>query len=275
MKRLTTILCVFIFSLAARAGEPVKAITVPFELIKSQHMVVQVKVNGQGPFRLIFDTGAPLILIDNKLAKAGDVIPKNFKPPFLSSLLGLPKGEFKVKSLEVGAVKAEGLNVVVMDHPTVTAIAKAVGPIHGIVGFPFFSRYRVTIDYQAKEMTFVPTKFRAPDLLKKLEKDLEAGPKKAKHEVLAPAGQWGFRVAKAAGDDAPGVTLAEVMPDSPAAAAGLKKGDRLLVLDGRWTDTATDCYAAAAQVPPGTEARLLVMRDGKEKELTVKVRTGV
>ena len=44
----------------------------------------------------------------------------------------------------------------VMDHPTVEAISKTVGPIDGIVGFPFFARYRMTLDYQAKKLTFVP-----------------------------------------------------------------------------------------------------------------------
>ena len=38
---------------------PAKKFSVPFELIKTQHMVVSIKVNGKGPYRLVFDTGAP------------------------------------------------------------------------------------------------------------------------------------------------------------------------------------------------------------------------
>ena len=53
---------------AAKDVEPVK---VPFDLLKTQHMTVMVKVNGAGPFRLIFDTGAPVTLLSNKVAKAG------------------------------------------------------------------------------------------------------------------------------------------------------------------------------------------------------------
>ena len=48
-------------------------IAVPFELLKTQHMVVNVKINGKGPYRLIFDTGAPVTLINNK----GDVLVDN------------------------------------------------------------------------------------------------------------------------------------------------------------------------------------------------------
>ena len=46
----------------------------PFELLKSRHMAVQVKINGKGPYRLIFDTGAPMNLINNKIAKEAGVI---------------------------------------------------------------------------------------------------------------------------------------------------------------------------------------------------------
>ena len=41
-------------------------------------MVVNVKINGKGPYRLIFDTGAPFTLINNKIAKEAEVFPKDF-----------------------------------------------------------------------------------------------------------------------------------------------------------------------------------------------------
>ena len=66
-----------------------------------------------------------------------------------------------------------------------------------------------------------------------------------------------------------------MLAGSPAAAAGLKAGDRLLTLEGRWTDTVADCYLAASFVQPGTSARLVVLRGGKEMELTVKVASGL
>ena len=70
---------------------------VPFELLKTQHMVVNVKINGKGPYRLIFDTGAPVTLINNKVAKEAEVLPKDFKPPIFA-LFG-SVGQFKMKSL--------------------------------------------------------------------------------------------------------------------------------------------------------------------------------
>ena len=249
----------------------VKALRVPFDTILSQHMVVQVKINGKGPYRMIFDTGAPFTLLNNKVAKEAGVLPKDFKKPFFAPFG--QSGQFKIDSVELGQVKVENLQTQVMDHPTVGAIATAVGPIEGIVGFNFFGKYRMTIDYQAKEMTFVPVDFEPKDMMKELMRTLMNPNKKPK--VLAPAGQWGFRVAKAKDDAEPGVTVEEVHADTPAAKAGLKTGDRLLLLDGRWTDSVADCFAAATHVRPGAEARLLIRRDGKEQEVRVRVQAGL
>jgi hypothetical protein len=251
------------------ASRPVK---VPFELLKSQHMVVQVKVNGKGPFRLIFDTGAPVTLINNKVATQGNALPKGPRPLFapFGAL-----GPTRVQELEVGGLKAENMPAIIMDHPVVEAISKFVGPIDGIVGFSFWARYRMTIDYQAKELTFVPVKYTPPDALKSILTSLGGTKGKAGPRVLAPAGQWGIRVAKDADDAEAGVTVKDVLPGSAAAAAGLQAGDRLLVLDGRWTDTVNDCYAAAAKVAAGATVRVKIARAGKEMQLTVTVRAGL
>src|SRR5262249_61540860 len=38
---------------------------VPFEMLATNHMVVRARINGQGPYRLIFDIGAPITLVSN------------------------------------------------------------------------------------------------------------------------------------------------------------------------------------------------------------------
>src|SRR5713226_9374363 len=128
-------------------------------------------------------------------------------------------GEVKVKSLEVGDQKAEDVPAIVMDHPTVEAISKAFGPIDGIVGFPFFARYKMTLDYQAKTMTFVPNGFKPPDVMQAMMAALmsDVGGDKAAPKILAPAAQWGILAAKGADDEEAGVTIKDVLPDSPAA----------------------------------------------------------
>jgi S1-C subfamily serine protease len=55
----------------------------------------------------------------------------------------------------------------------------------------------------------------------------------------------------------------------------LKAGDRLLTIDGRWTDTVAETFDAASHVKPGTEVKVVILRDGKEMELTVKPGSGL
>jgi S1-C subfamily serine protease len=93
--------------------------------------------------------------------------------------------------------------------------------------------------------------------------------------VLAPAAQWGFSATKEEKDEDAGVVVKDVFADSAAAKAGLKAGDRLLTLDGRWTDSVRDLYEAAGYVKAGTAAKVTFLRDGKEKELTIKPGAGL
>lgn len=251
-----------------------KPVTVPFELLRSGHMAVKIKVNGKGPYRVIFDTGAPINILNNKIAKNAGLLEKQPRPLF--ALFG-SMGQVKVKELEVGTLKAQKVEAMVMDHPTVEAISRALGPIDGIVGFPFFARYKMTLDYQAKQLTFVPNGYEPPDVFQALMTSLTTltHEKEPAPRIIAPAAHWGFAVGKDKEDDGPGVIVRIVWPGSPASNAGLKVGDRLLTLDGRWTDTINDCYAAAGHIKPGRTATMKIKRQGKEVELTVKPSSGL
>ncbi len=260
---------------AARADTPAaKATEVPFDLLKTKHMVIQIKVNGKGPYRVIFDTGAPVMLLNTKVGREAGLLGKNTRAP-LFNLFG-SMNQTKINTLEIGALKVENVPVMVMDHPTVEVISKFLGPVEGIVGFPFFARYAMTLDYQAKKLTFVPNGYDPPDALESLTKAvmslMEDNPKP---KVLAPAGQWGLVLDKGKDDQEAGVRVREVLAGSAAAAAGLKAGDRLLTLDGRWTDSVADAYFAAGRVKPGTSAQVVLRRDGKDVTLTLKPRTGL
>jgi hypothetical protein len=259
---------------AAGEKKPAKAVTVPFELLKSGHMAVQVKVNGKGPFKLIFDTGAPMSLVNNKLAREAGMLKGMPKPLF--TFFG-SMGEAKIKTLDVGGAKEHDVPAIVMDHPTVEQISRALGTeISGLVGFPFFARFKMTIDYKAKTMTLVPSGYKPPDVMKAMNAALTgilfAGPQK---KALAPEAQWGIAAGKEAGDDKDGVDVKDVVPGSAADRAGLKRGDRLLTLDGRWTDSLADLYDAAGYVKGGTTVKVRIQRGGKEMDLEVTPAKGM
>ncbi len=246
-----------------------------FELLKSGHMAVQVKVNGKGPFRLVFDTGAPMMLVTTRLAKEAGLIKKDAKAPGIGlfNFMGAPT---QIKEFEMGGLKAENVATMVMDHPTVSAMESFFGRIDGIVGFPFFARYRMTIDYQAKEMTFEPVDFKPTNIFEALMGILMADPQqRSAPKILAPAAQWGLVADKGTQDDEPGIDVRKVLPGGAAEKAGLQAGDRLMTLDGRWTDTVVDLYEAATHVKPGKTVPLKIKRDGKEMTLKVTPTAGL
>ncbi|MGL4551400.1 MAG: PDZ domain-containing protein [Gemmataceae bacterium] len=246
-----------------------KPVVVPFETLKSGHMAVQVKLNGKGPYLLIFDTGAPTSLINNKLADEAGLFKGKLKTPFAP--FG-SQGAVKIKRMEVGTQVAEDIDAIVLDHPTVDALSRAVEkPLYGIVGFPFFARFKLTLDYKAKTMTLVPSGYKPPDVMNAMMAGLLGGG----YKTLAPSAQWGLVASKDAGDEDDGVDVKDVIPGAAADKAGLKRGDRLLTLDGRWTDSMADLYEAAGFVKPGETAVIKVKRGGKEVELKVTPAKGL
>src|SRR5436190_14998999 len=178
-----------------------KASTVPFEMLKSGHMAVMVKVNGKGPYRLIFDTGAPISLVNNELAKEAGLLKGMPKSPLAAFMGNI--GEAKIKSLEVGSQKATDIPAVVMDHPTVGVLAKTLNTkLYGIVGFGFFAQFKMTLDYEQKTMTLSPSGYKPANVMGAMQALLLSG---AKKRVLAPKGQWGIVATKEVGDDDDGV----------------------------------------------------------------------
>jgi predicted aspartyl protease len=243
-----------------------KPLTVPFELLKSRHIAVQVKINGKGPYRLIFDTGAPTNLINTKIAKESGVTKKSEKS---GGLFSMP-GEKTIETLEVGEVKIEKIPVMVMDHPTVAAISEALGPIDGLIGFPFFGRFKTTIDYQKKELTLEPNGFVPKDVMQAMMNTMMKASEKQEPTILAPAALWGFGVDRDKDDEDAGVTVKDVLAGGPAEKGGLKTGDRVLTIDGRWTDSIADTFLATTLVKPDRTVIVVVKRDGKEIKLSVK-----
>lgn len=265
-------LALLLLASASPAGaEEIKPISVPFELLRTNHMAVKIMVNGKGPYRVIFDTGAPMNLLNNKIAKEAEL-----KPDMAGgfALFGM-RGKAKVKTLELGDLKAEDTSVVVMDHPALTAVSKVLGPLDGIIGFPFFARYAMTLDYQAKTMTFIPVDYQPGDVLDSMMLMMLNRQQKPPARVYAPPAVWGFVVEKDKADEAPGVTIKQVLASSAAEAAGVKAGDRLLVLDAHWTDSLVDCHRAASGVRPGQTVKAKLKRGDKEIEVSMTPKAGL
>src|SRR5262249_22825987 len=95
------------------------------------------------------------------------------------------------------------------------------------------------------------------------------GTKKAPPPVAR--GYWGIELAEREG----AVTVARGLPETPASAAGLKAGDRILEVGDKEVRSSADVLRRAAGVTAGRPVRLTVQRGDAKHDITVTAGEGL
>ncbi len=210
-----------------------EAIVIPFarSLTNPKHLMVETHVNGKGPYRFLFDTGAP-----------GTVV---------GPQVGLRGPEVVLDTVQIGALKVEKSPAFVQKVPAFESMA-------GIIGFPLIARYVTTFDFPGQRLVLRPGTYTPPQVPKSIV-DGKPGPGTPE----PTGGQWGLKVEKDAGDVKPGIPVTALTPDGAAAQAGIKAGDRLLLVDDSWIESESDFRWASNRARPGIEVLVIVERDGK------------
>jgi len=70
-------------------------------------------------------------------------------------------------------------------------------------------------------------------------------------------------------DGEPGMAVDRVTPDGPADMAGMKDGDRIVEISGKEVENIYDYMAATSNNKPGDTVEVVVLRNGKRKDLQV------
>lgn len=236
--------------------------TADLEILKTKHVAVQVKINGEGPFRLIFDTGAPITLVSSGAAKKAGLKGQGG----LGGLMGMG-GQATAETFQVGQASVKDLPVIIMDHPMIKMIETVVGELDGIVGFTFFARFNTVIDYKSARLTFTPRDFKPTDMFEKMQ-GMMGGLGRRQKRVQGRSIVLGLTL------DGDQPVVKTVVPGSAAEAAGLKPGDKITAFDERWVEKAQDVVDVASILPAGESVPIKVERDGKTVELTIKPRPG-
>ena len=72
-------------------------------------------------------------------------------------------------------------------------------------------------------------------------------------------------------EDTKGVAIAQVIKDSAAEKAGLKRYDVIVELDDKSVENGNEFLNRVAMLKPGTTVKITILRDGKRKSLTAKL----
>src|SRR5437773_627419 len=114
-------------------------------------ILMPVRVNGEGPFEFILDTGAGTSLLSSELSKKLNI-------KIISTKEGLSAGGkvsislAKIDSLAVGQAKLDDVDVGIVDF---SDIGKTIGAkIDGDLGYNFLKQFPLTIDYRDCDIRF-------------------------------------------------------------------------------------------------------------------------
>jgi serine protease Do len=268
---------------AARDPAVGQSYQVPYRLTDTNHFLVRARVNGKGPFNFLVDTGAPALYISTETARKVGLNPaqEDFWTP-------LDRLDFE------GGARLTNLKARVEDPfqlVGMNALGLPGASIDGILGFTILARFRMELDPTRDRMTWtrldfdpkdppvprrkanerLPADVQAMNALGPIAKGLAFLMGKQPEDQLHPRGFFGLELGEAPGE----VRVARVLPDSPAAKAGVQAGDRLVRLLDQDVATLKAIREAAADVRPGDRVPLEVRRGSEARELTLTAGEGL
>jgi membrane-associated protease RseP (regulator of RpoE activity) len=250
---------------------------VPFRLTDTHHTLVRVKINGKGPFNFIVDTGCPVFLIAEPVGKKIGL--KTEKGWATLDSLELEGGlELKkVKARVETPFQIEGMN----------GMGLAGVELHGLMGYTVLAKYKMEFDFTKKQMAWTPLAFEPPpptplgknakattgglDMMVTIMRVVTLLAGIGPPPPPQPRGFFGFEMTEK--DEQ--VTIARVLAKSPAADAGLKKGDRILLVESREIASISEVLQKASKLTAGKTLSLTIARNTEKQDLKITAGDGL
>jgi hypothetical protein len=223
---------------------------VPYKVDAGNHIVVRVKVNGEGPHWFVVDTGAPGFVLS----------------PAMAARLGI-KGDADRWGI-TPRVEIEG--GIVLENVR-TAIVPGIPDGVGLIGYTVLAQFRIEFDINRDTMLWTKKDWNPPRPLTRRELGIK--------EPLAFGGAGG---GGAAGGAAPAayigiqadpsaspVRIMSVVPNGPAQAAGVQAGDLVKEINGQEIGSPQELMQLLAASKPGDQLKFTIERNGKQQQLAV------
>jgi hypothetical protein len=129
--------------------------------ISNTHLLVEVRLDGQGPFPMALDTGGHAILTPATARRLGLTVSgagRSFGAGGGSTALGYTR----VARLRLGDAEIDGQSFLVMPMSPTLTDRGAQPPVAGLIGLELFERFAVGLDFARKRMTLQPFAGAAP-----------------------------------------------------------------------------------------------------------------
>ena len=117
-------------------------------LIRSgEHFVVEARINGVEPVRLLIDTGASMTVVRNEVLSAAGVVTAVDDPlRYFNTANGVVAGTvYRLDSLTVGEQQVQNLEIAGMDFPV-------ADEVDGLLGMNYLKHFRFFIDQGKQEL---------------------------------------------------------------------------------------------------------------------------
>ena len=179
------------------------------------------------------------------------------------------------QTVTVGVVSAKGRNRMgITDYENFIQTDAAINP--GNSGGPLLNIRGEAVGMNtaifSRSGGYMGIGFAIPiNMAKSIEQQLRKGGKVTRGWLGILIQDVNEELAKSFGGKSGGALISEVSEDSPAKNGGLLQGDIITEIDGVTVTDVADLRNKIAMTPPNTSLTLRILRDGKEKNVTVTV----